>query len=330
MRDDPWHDLALPTSSTAISARRVNENNPWDVFWAIDPDGQCLLVLLHAETVCPRQTLPRLREIEVRVETTSGSRPMLVLRLLDRGMRDVFRILCTDIADAVTRCTSEAEAVDTAVARTWRWHHLLRGGAGGRLRAEEQKGLLGELIVLEHYMLPFLGAAAAVTAWRGPVGAAKDFIIRAVAVESKACSASGVGAVSISSEFQLADEDLEKLFLHVCALDPATPGNDGAFTLSEVAARLRTKVSSAGEAVLGRYDALLAAAGFRFEDDYSDSVWIGGERSVYHVSGEFPRMTKANLPTAVSNIRYVLSLAAADAFAVAPAELRATLAGVTR
>ena len=76
--------------------------------------------------------------------------------------------------------------MSAALSRTWRWHHLLRGGRGTLLSPEEQKGLLGELFVLERLLLPRMDASSAVTAWRGPLGAPKDFEAARVAIEAKA------------------------------------------------------------------------------------------------------------------------------------------------
>jgi len=36
--------------------------------------------------------------------------------------------LCRDIVECTARAKSEREAVALTLARTWRWHHLLRGG----------------------------------------------------------------------------------------------------------------------------------------------------------------------------------------------------------
>ena len=105
--------------------------------------------------------------------------------LRNSNQRDIFQTLCLDIISAAARAESEAQAVSAALMRTWRWHHLLRGGRGSLLSPEEQKGLLGELLVLERILLPRMDAASAVTAWRGPLGAPKDFEIARVAIEAK-------------------------------------------------------------------------------------------------------------------------------------------------
>lgn len=330
MHDDPWRDLKPPASPTAISARRVDEANTWNLFWALDHDRRCLLVFRYTPAAAPRQRLPQLREIEVRGETPPDGAPVLVLRLLDAALRDVFFRLCCDIVSATSRCDTEGEAVDAAVARTWRWHHLLRGGGGGRLRPEEQMGLVGELLVFEHYLLPALGPSDAVAAWLGPLGAAKDFVAGSVGVESKARGTTSVDSVLISSEFQLADEDLDHVFLHLSALDPADPGDEHAFTLHDVAARVRGALAAGGDAVSIRFEALLAAAGFRVEDDYSDAAWLGGERSIFRVTGTFPRLTPATLPAGIAHARYTLSLSRTGPFLVPPADLHSALAARTR
>lgn len=55
-----------------------------------------------------------------------------------------------------------------------------------RLSAEEQKGLIGELLVLERYLIPLFGPADATSAWVGPTGSPKDFECGRTAIEAKA------------------------------------------------------------------------------------------------------------------------------------------------
>ena len=66
------------------------------------------------------------------------------------------------------------------VSRAWRWHHLLKGGRDGRLSPDEQKGLIGELLVFEAILLEKLSPANAINCWTGPLGAPKDFEIGGV------------------------------------------------------------------------------------------------------------------------------------------------------
>ena len=140
---------------------------------------------------------------------------LLALKLLDSNQRDIFQTLCLDIISTAAQADSEAEAVSAALMRTWRWHHLLRVGRGTLLSPEEQKGLLGELFVLERLLLPRMDASSAVTAWRGPLGAPKDFEIARVAIEAKTRRGGATPSLSITSESQL-DERRRRLAISAC------------------------------------------------------------------------------------------------------------------
>ena len=185
--NDPWKELAAPETTNALSARRVDASMPWGFFWARDADRRHLLLLRHDAEASPTGRVPRLKGIETTLSEreADGSR-LLALRLLDPAQRDIFHRLCLDIIASTARAFSEAEAVANALARTWRWHHLLRGGADGRLSIEEQKGLIGELLVLDELLLPVIQVIDALTAWRGPLGAPKDFEVGRICIEAKA------------------------------------------------------------------------------------------------------------------------------------------------
>lgn len=328
MTDDPWNDLAPPTSAAAINARRVDENIPWGFFWARGIDRKCLLVLRHAAASMPKVHLPKLKGVEIAIsdgEVDEGH--ILVFRLLDSGQRDIFYRLCRDIIASAGHAGSEKEAVTLALARTWRWHHLLRGGGDGRLSPEEQKGLIGELLVLERYLLPMFSAFDAVSAWRGPLGAPKDFEIGRIGIEAKARRGNATPFVLINSEHQLDDAGGDALYLHVVELDQAPADVDGAITLSDVARRIRERIVSADNRANDALDALLSAAGFGWDDEYSDSPWIEGPALLYRVTESFPRIAARGIPTGISNVKYSLSLVECEPFRVEEDNLRNALRG---
>ena len=326
-QNDPWKDLTPPSAASAINARRVDENNPWGFFWARAMDGKCLLVLQHGAESSPSKKLPPLKGVEVAVTDGDGQHsPMLVFRLLDSRQRDIFHQLCIDIVAAGAVARTEPEAVELAVARTWRWHHLLRGGTGGRLSEDEQKGLIGELLVLERHLLSCLSPADSLAAWRGPLGAPKDFEVGRIGIEAKARRGAATPHVLIASEHQLDGEGCDLLFLHVVDLSHSHEGAAQAFTVSDAARRVRGRMSL-DNAATDRYESLLAAAGFRWEDDYSDFKWVEGTSRIYGVADGFPRVTAREIATGVSNVRYSISLVECERFVV---ETKALDEAITR
>lgn len=314
--NDPWKDLTPPPAASAINARRVDENNPWRFFWARAMDGKCLLVLQHTPESSPKKRLPSLKGVELAVADGDGQHGrMLVFRLLESRHRDLFHQLCIDIVAAGASARTEPEAIELAVARTWRWHHLLRGGAGGRLSEEEQKGLIGELLVLERHLLPHLSLADSLAAWRGPLGAPKDFEIGRIGIEAKARRGAATPHVLITSEHQLDGVGCDLLFLHVVDLSRAPEGATEAFTVSDAVHRVGNRMAL-DNAATERYEALLTATGFRWEDDYSDFQWVEGLSRIYDVADGFPRVTAKEIATGISNVRYSLSLIECERFVV--------------
>ena len=330
MTDDPWKDLTPPTAAASINARRVDENNPWGFFWARAMDGKCLLVLRHASESSPTRRLPSLKGVEVAVaDGESIDSRMLVFRLLDTKQRDIFHQLCIDIVAAGAAAGTEHEAVELAIARTWRWHHLLRGGTGERLSEDEQKGLIGELVVLDRHLLGHLSASDSLAAWRGPLDAPKDFEIGRTCIEAKARRGAATPYVLITSEHQLDGEGCDELFLHVADLSHAPDGVVGAFTVADMARRVRDQIAAADSVAADGFEALLAAVGFRWEDDYSDFRWVEGPSRIYAVTDGFPRVTAREIATGVSNVRYSVSLVECERFAVSTATLDAAVGGAS-
>ena len=131
MGEDPWAKIDPPSIADSVAARRVDATLPWNFFWARGVDGRVLLTLQHATGSAPTTQLPRLRDIEVSLSPPDESdTQLLALKLLDSNQRDIFQALCLDIISTAAQAESEAEAVSAALMRTWRWHHLLRGGRG--------------------------------------------------------------------------------------------------------------------------------------------------------------------------------------------------------
>lgn len=328
MTDDPWKGIPPPNADDAITALRVDEDIPWGFFWARDVDRKCLFVLQHTAESIPQGHLPKLKEIEVTCSTGKGDLDqMLVFKLLDTAHRDIFQRLCMDIIASAKDASFEKEVVKLALSRTWRWHHLLRGGGDALLSSEAQKGLIGELLVMERHLLPLLSAVDAVLAWRGPMGAPKDFEIGRICIEAKARRGAATPYISISSEHQLDITGVDELFLHVAELDRAPSDAQDGFTVSDMAKRVREKVRSADNGAVSEFEALLSAVGFRWEDDYSSSLWIEGPSRLYRASGEFPHISAQDLTSGVSKVRYSISLVECAPFLVQDNVLKAALNG---
>lgn len=309
MNSDPWSILDSNVQDGAINGRRVDANLAWGIFWALGAGKRCLLVFRHKADSKTKTRIPKLKGLEITFsEPDKNGTSLLLLQLLDPTQRDIFHRLCLDIVSATADAKTEVDAIYLFLARTWRWHHLLRGGLDQKLSKEEQKGLMGELLVMENLLLPTLSARDAVDAWTGPLGTPKDFEVGRLCIEAKARRGAATPFVAISSEHQLDTVGVDYLYLNVVELDGATVDSSNAYTATDIASRVRDQIALRDVEAAFLFERLLMSSGFRWEDDYKDSRWIQGANHLFAVNDQFPRITSGSIPVGVTSVKYAISL----------------------
>ena len=303
--DTPWSGL----EAGKVDTRRVAASARWNWFWAVMPRVDVALVLQLSDLPKPAPDLPKLRNLEIRFQTLPGG-PILYIRLNDSAQLELFETLCRDVMAAGELAQTEAEALERAIGRTFRWHYLLRGGKLGVLSEEAQKGLIGEIDVLK-LLIATLGAKPALTAWTGPSGAPKDFELKADCIEVKARRGASQPFVKITSEHQLADVPERRLWLGVLAVDKVQPPHGR--TLTEYVDEVTDLLERAEPSAIMDWDLHLADAGYDILHDYSAWRWIVSSPEFHAVAEGFPRIA-APVPLGVTGVTYALALSACAPF----------------
>ena len=303
--DTPWSGLEPGRTDT----RRVDATAKWSWFWAVMPRADAALVLQLKHLPTPVPDLPKLRSLEIRFQTLPGG-PILYIRLKESGQLELFETLCRDVMAAGEPAETEAEALERAIGRTFRWHYLLRGGKLDLLSEEAQKGLIGEIEVLKLLMAD-VGAKAALAAWTGPSGAPKDFELKADCIEVKARRGASQPFIKISNEHQLADVPNRRLWLGVLAVDKVQSPHGK--TLTDYVSEVRNTLEQGDPSLIQEWDLHLAEAGFDALDDYSAWRWIVSSPEFHVVTEGFPRIV-APVPLGVSGVTYAIALSACDPF----------------
>jgi len=303
--DTPWSGL----EAGKVDTRRVAASARWNWFWAVMPRADVALVLQLSDLPKPAPDLPKLRNLEIRFQTLPGG-PILYIRLKDSAQLELFETLCRDVMAAGELAETEAEALERAIGRTFRWHYLLRGGKLDVLSEEAQKGLIGEIEVLK-LLIATLGAKPALTAWTGPSGAPKDFELRADCIEVKARRGASQPFVKITSEHQLADVPERCLWLGVLAVDKVQPPHGR--TLTEHVDEVTDLLERTEPSAIMDWDLHLADAGYDVLHDYSAWRWIVSSPEFHAVAEGFPRIA-APVPLGVAGVTYALALSACAPF----------------
>jgi hypothetical protein len=281
-------------------ARRVDETHPCDLYAALSEDGRPGL-LLFSDVALP--TPPSLSSVEAIANRRQDGRWSLGIWLTVDALRSPFGQLCQDLIDA-TRMASPESAGGFILARLARWRRLLEGAHA--ISTSELRGLVGELLVLR-YCLDIWSPAEVVDGWVGPLGAPQDFTLPGLLVEAKAVQP-GSPIVQISSVDQL--DSTGRLVLASVTLATVSAEGQG-FSVGTFVSDLRQHLIdlNAPMAVL-EFDARLAAAGYREDDQMSHATFRGDGIRFFEVRGAFPALHRALLPDGVLDATYEIALAA--------------------
>lgn len=307
LTDTPWAGL----EPGRIDSRRVSASGKWNFFWTVFPGPDPALAMQVAELPQVGPELPKLRNLEVGLQSTQES-AVLYLRLRDRTQVGLFQTLCMDIIAASDGADDERDALRRAIQRTYRWHHLLEGGKMEALSEEAQKGLIGELQILD-MLLDRMVPSDAIAAWTGPLGAPKDFELSENCIEVKARRGGSQPFVSISNEYQLADVVGSGVWLAVLSVDRAEAQKG--LTLRETVDALKAKIVAQQHSALFDLERKLDAVGYDAAHDYSRWPWNAGPMRYYSVTSSFPRIASP-VVGGVSRVKYTLSLEACESFVV--------------
>jgi hypothetical protein len=173
-----------------------------------------------------------------------------------------------------------------------------------RLTDEQQVGLLGELLFLEH-CLDRIGPQEALDAWLGAAGEEHDFVFASFDVELKSTRSEARVHV-INSTTQLESSPNRPLYLLSQQFTAAGAAKRGA-TLPNVINRIRKTLGPQKRRVL---DTEVEKIGWRDEDEaLYPNRWVSrSEPRAYIVDEDFPAITPTRLASAVPKPEHVVSV----------------------
>ena len=282
--------------------RRITADHACDLYADFSPPDQVGLVAISTD----RPPLPaQMRAIRIERGERGDGRASLRLVLEHQLLLPVFAALCQDIVSSTATGVGPDQLASTVLDRLQRWRSLLDRESAG-LPETTLRGLVGELTVLEWRLLPALPEREAIHSWRGPLGAAQDFLLSdGHRIEVKAVDRDA-DAVTVNGLAQL-DPGPDQLTLAVVRLQTTGPSAEGAITAAGLVARLRERVAADAEA-LTMFEAALANLGWHEHPAHEENAFRVVSIDAYDVEGSFPRLTAHNVPSGVEDASYLASL----------------------
>ena len=173
------------------------------------------------------------------------------------------------------------------------------------LSDEAQRGLFGELWLLEQLLDEGLPDTIVVNRWRGPDRDAHDFQLPAAAVEVKTTKTGTPKVIPISGVKQLDDRGLPGLFLYFLQVEESASAE---LSLPELVGRLRNRLD---DACRNQLDERLFQVGYtdqQFDEGTLQRYTVRRQRW-FQVTTGFPRLLEPDLPAGVVDVRFSVALA---------------------
>jgi len=302
-----WDDLLAGRHHAAH--RRVSEDHPLDLYAAVSETGRVGLLALSDERP---PSPPPYGSVTVSIGVRTDGRFATLLTLDRESLRPLFARLCDDLIEASRSAPPHSSASAFLLEHLARWKRLLSFGPSDALDASAVRGLVGELLALRAFLAQH-PAAVAVEAWKGPLGAPRDFEFGLTASEVKTVRP-GSHVASISSPEQL-DYPGGELTLDVIELADALDLSADSFSLSSLVAAIRLQIA---HDVLASdlFETRLHAAGYEDLPQYDSSQFRLIDRRSFGVRAGFPRILRRDLPSAVLDLTYEISLPGCEAFQI--------------
>ena len=309
----------VPTDTAqSIVRRRVPTANPCDLLIGIQkPDNARTLIARFRTSALPTPyEFPEFKSLRLQIqyEMENGvEKTAVVLHTVQTSANDVFTSLVEDVCRVTASEVQEEQAAIAFQRRLLQWQLLLQKAGSSGLTEEEQQGLYGELYCLKQVILSCLQPIASVFSWTGPEATAKDFqFAQGVALEVKTTLAKEPQHITISSEKQLDDNGLNRLFLMNVSVERVQNAGE---TLPDLVESIKSVVA-VDPAASSLLNEKLLTVGYAdvYASRYKSTGYVLRKLRCFHVQQGFPRLVENNLPDGVGNVRYFVSVAACQPF----------------
>jgi hypothetical protein len=307
-----WHELEERYAGDEGVYRRLDLEQEIGIRMAVLSPGRTWAILIEilpedASTLMP----PSWRGMGCKIIPLVGPEPgakHVCLYVENPEHRSVFTTLSSDIIRTLELSdpTSRVKNLQNCFNR---WSRFFEGWDPDGMSAERQRGLFGELMVLEALLRAGLSPLDGVSSWKGSSGAHQDFVHLGAAIEVKTTISKEPRKVSFSSEKQLDDTDLESLALVVLTLNMV---ESGGISLPNAVATVRQLLENDGKAS-SIFESSLIEAGYldTDADKYSKHYTIRS-REIFDIRSGFPRIV--SVPPGVGDLRYTVTISVCKPF----------------
>lgn len=222
--------------------------------------------------------------------------------LKDDEVSGLFYKFCEDITEQTRGLANEKDGYKAITNRFFQWKKMFVASRNAVLTEPAIMGLIGELLFLKDDLSVRIGLSAALRSWSGQELTRKDFSIDDSWFEIKTISR-GNPCVRISSLEQLSSDHEGELVVY--ALEKMSAEYNG-ITLNKLVLEILKMFSSQEDKDL--FMTKVSIQGYEYNNYYDDFVFELSSKTRYMVNKDFPKLTSADVPRAITKVSYDILL----------------------
>lgn len=247
---------------------------------------------------------PLLNGIDIKIskeKNISDKKEYLIIRKNEDCPEELFLSLCITLIEKTKNNTNDKDSILSIDKVLKQYSNLLKKKSKS-LSKEEEQGLYCELLYLEE--LIETDGDRAIKYWTGPQKNKHDFILnKQKSIEVKSTTNQEQLIVRISNENQLDNSNLEELKLVVFVVENNNPSGE---YVGNVIRRIISKIQNTEMHMAFTTSILsLMIDPNEYIGSYQFSVI---KKCNFIVDDKFPKITKADLPSNIYNVKYYLNL----------------------
>lgn len=308
-----WENLSDFKGLYGYKALRTSSRCIPDLFIGTDEDGnRCLLLFLPNEIEIKLNGA----EKEKLILTYLKNQNTILIKLKDSDFIDLFNDLIVSLHAKIEKITDPNIYSKELIYGFYKWSEFFENKRFSKLTPEKIKGLIGELIVLNHLLLSCdsLGADSILESWKGPFDYANDFVFDNKNIEVKT-KESSQQFIKISSEFQLEcefDKGLELIIVSV-KVDLIN-----GFSIHDLLTQSMSIIRDKQGDLSILYNAI-NQIGLTIESskEYNNYRFVIDKTTIYDCAqSTFPKLNFSNIPQEITQLIYKLRISSLNDFLI--------------
>ena len=310
-----WEELENDKSlQSGLLYRRFSGKVKPDVYVSLKvPERlRCIAVHLDKNFDLEIQNRDKFRDIKIEIlpDEKQSQKQFLLILLLNSQHKDIFSALCEDLISQVAETIEESSLINQLLLRLEKWRLLFEKLGQQGLSEEAQRGLYGELCFLRKFLTHSDSHKFCISSWKGPEKSIQDFQYSNWAVEVKTTHGNNHQKIHITSERQLDDSIIEKIFLYHLSLDIRVGNGESLNSLIDEVLELLTNNTMASNL----FKLKLLESGYYdiHRPIYEEIGYSIRQENLYRISGNFPRITESQIPIGVGDVKYSIVLSESE------------------